>query len=66
MSASLNWGRCATRAVLMIPGPTELPYPVIQAMNQPPAIQYDRAFDEDGAGADHARAARACSRPATR
>src|SRR5437879_13106670 len=31
----------------MIPGPTELPVPVIQAMNQPAAIQYDRSFDED-------------------
>src|SRR5687767_13717905 len=30
----------------MIPGPTELAFPVIQAMNQPPAIQYDRSFDE--------------------
>src|SRR5919198_3533179 len=30
----------------MIPGPTELPPPVIQALNQPPAIQYDRSFDE--------------------
>src|SRR5437899_9891540 len=30
----------------MIPGPTELPPAVIQAMNQPPTIQYDRAFDE--------------------
>jgi aspartate aminotransferase-like enzyme len=30
----------------MIPGPTELPVPVIQALNQPPAIQYDRSFDE--------------------
>jgi aspartate aminotransferase-like enzyme len=30
----------------MIPGPTELPFPVIQAMNQPPTIQYDRSFDE--------------------
>jgi aspartate aminotransferase-like enzyme len=30
----------------MIPGPTELPWPVIQALNQPPAIQYDRGFDE--------------------
>src|SRR5688500_8457100 len=28
----------------MIPGPTELPFPVIQAMNQPPAIQYDKGF----------------------
>src|SRR5215475_4983041 len=31
----------------MIPGPTELPFPVIQAMNQPPAIQYDRSFDDE-------------------
>jgi alanine-glyoxylate transaminase/serine-glyoxylate transaminase/serine-pyruvate transaminase len=31
----------------MIPGPTELPWPVIQAMNQPPAIQYDLAFDTE-------------------
>src|SRR2546426_1787839 len=31
----------------MIPGPTELPFPVIQAMNQPPTIQYDRSFDEE-------------------
>jgi aspartate aminotransferase-like enzyme len=30
----------------MIPGPTELPPPVIQALNQPAAIQYDRSFDE--------------------
>ena len=29
----------------MIPGPTELPWPVIQAMNQPPIIQYDQHFD---------------------
>src|SRR5436853_7261155 len=31
----------------MIPGPTELPFPVSQAMNQPPTIQYDRSFDEE-------------------
>jgi aspartate aminotransferase-like enzyme len=31
----------------MIPGPTELPYPVIQALNRPPAIQYDASFDEE-------------------
>src|SRR5206468_4723516 len=30
---------------LMIPGPTELPWPVIQAMSQPPIIQYDQHFD---------------------
>jgi len=46
MEVPLNWGRCMTRATLMIPGPTELPYPVIQALNQPPAIQYDATFDE--------------------
>src|SRR5437763_13988909 len=46
VSATMNWAQCHTRPVLMIPGPTELPFPVIQAMNQPPAIQYDRHFDE--------------------
>lgn len=46
MSLTTNWSRCHTRPVLMIPGPTELPPPVIQALNQPPAIQYDRSFDE--------------------
>src|SRR5881409_1631820 len=45
-SVTINWAQCHTRPVLMIPGPTELPFPVIQAMNQPPAIQYDRSFDE--------------------
>ena len=45
-STSLSWGRGTSRPVLMIPGPTELPYPVIQALNQPPAIQYDASFDE--------------------
>src|SRR3989449_1984256 len=43
---TINWAQCHTRPVLMIPGPTELPFPVIQAMNQPSAIQYDRSFDE--------------------
>src|SRR5262245_65225826 len=42
----LNWAIPQTRPILMIPGPTELPYSVIQALNQPPAIQYDRSFDE--------------------
>ncbi len=44
--STVNWARCHTRPVLMIPGPTELPPPVIQALNQPPGIQYDRSFDE--------------------
>jgi aspartate aminotransferase-like enzyme len=39
------WAQCQTRPVLMIPGPTELPPPVIQALNRPPAIQYDDSFD---------------------
>lgn len=42
----MNWTQVQTRPTLMIPGPTELPFPVIQALNQPPTIQYDRAFDE--------------------
>jgi aspartate aminotransferase-like enzyme len=46
MKTALNWARATTRPILMIPGPTELPFPVIQAMNQPPAIQYDKSFDE--------------------
>src|SRR5437762_1066494 len=32
---------------LVIPGPTERPFPVIQAMNQPPTIQYDFHFDAE-------------------
>ena len=40
-----RWGVTQTRPILMIPGPTELPFPVIQAMNQPPTIQYDMNFD---------------------
>jgi aspartate aminotransferase-like enzyme len=45
MEPSIRWGVPATRATLMIPGPTELPWPVIQAMSQPPIIQYDQHFD---------------------
>jgi len=45
MPVTINWARCHTRPVLMIPGPTELPPPVIQALNQPPTIQYDDSFD---------------------
>src|ERR671936_3181259 len=44
--STINWTQVHTRPVLMIPGPTELPFPVVQAMNQPSAIQYDRSFDE--------------------
>src|SRR5215813_801311 len=46
VSSTINWTQVQTRPMLMIPGPTELPFPVIQAMNQPPTIQYDRSFDE--------------------
>src|SRR5213595_1122169 len=46
MPVTVRWAQCLTRPVLMIPGPTELPPPVIQAMNQPPSIQYDGTFDE--------------------
>jgi len=46
VSATLNFTQVQTRPILMIPGPTELPWPVIQALNQPPSIQYDRSFDE--------------------
>src|SRR3989440_12230625 len=44
--STINWTQVQTRPMLLIPGPTELPFPVIQAMNQPSAIQYDRSFDE--------------------
>jgi len=45
MEPSIRWGLPQTRAILMIPGPTELPWPVIQALSQPPIIQYDQHFD---------------------
>jgi aspartate aminotransferase-like enzyme len=46
VASTVTWSRAQTRPTLMIPGPTELPWPVIQALNQPPSIQYDRGFDE--------------------
>jgi len=46
VSDAINWTQVQTRPMLMIPGPTELPWPVVQALNQPAAIQYDRGFDE--------------------
>src|SRR5499433_2248693 len=46
MPVTVRWAQSQTRPLLMIPGPTELPPPVIQALNQPPTIQYDRSFDE--------------------
>jgi len=44
---SIKWAVPQARVILMIPGPTEIPFPVIQAMNQPPVIQYDQTFDVD-------------------
>src|SRR4029453_3809168 len=44
MDSRIQWGTPQARAILMIPGPTELPWTVIQAMNQPPTIQYDQRF----------------------
>ncbi|PWU22329.1 MAG: hypothetical protein C5B48_10220 [Candidatus Rokuibacteriota bacterium] len=45
MEPTIRWSVPQTRATLMIPGPTELPWPVMQAMSQPPIIQYDQHFD---------------------
>ena len=42
---SIKWAVPQAREILMIPGPTEIPFPVLQAMNQPPVIQYDASFD---------------------
>ena len=44
---SIKWAMPQAREILMIPGPTEIPFPVIQAMNHPPVIQYDQTFDVD-------------------
>src|SRR5882672_10038234 len=44
--STINWTQVQTRPMLMIPGPTELPWPVVQALNAPATIQYDRGFDE--------------------
>ena len=44
---SIKWAVPQAREILMIPGPTEIPFPVLQAMNQPPVIQYDQTFDVD-------------------
>ncbi|MBI4591651.1 MAG: alanine--glyoxylate aminotransferase family protein [Candidatus Rokubacteria bacterium] len=45
MEPSIRWASGNNRPILMIPGPTELPWPVLQAMSQPPMIQYDLNFD---------------------
>ncbi len=45
MDSTIRWGVTHSHPILMIPGPTELPFPVVQAMNQPATIQYDMNFD---------------------
>jgi alanine-glyoxylate transaminase/serine-glyoxylate transaminase/serine-pyruvate transaminase len=45
MEPTIRWGATRTQPILMIPGPTELPFPVMAAMNQPATIQYDLNFD---------------------
>ncbi|MGH7349982.1 MAG: pyridoxal-phosphate-dependent aminotransferase family protein, partial [Candidatus Rokuibacteriota bacterium] len=45
MDSTIRWGATQTQPILMIPGPTELPFPVVAAMNQPATIQYDLSFD---------------------
>jgi aspartate aminotransferase-like enzyme len=41
----IRWAAIASHPILMIPGPTELPWPVREAMSQPATIQYDASFD---------------------
>src|SRR5580704_47374 len=45
MDSSIRWSATRTQPIPMIPGPTELPFPVMQALNQPATIQYDMNFD---------------------
>ena len=45
MDTTIRWGTTQSQPILMIPGPTELPFPVVQAMSQPATIQYDLSFD---------------------
>ena len=42
-----HWRRGLDRPILMIPGPTEIPWRVIRAMAQPAMIQYEPPFDEE-------------------
>jgi len=45
MDSTIRWGVTHAHPILMIPGPTELPFPVVAAMNRPATIQYDMNFD---------------------
>jgi aspartate aminotransferase-like enzyme len=47
VTMAINWAQGLSRPILMIPGPTELQHPVIQALNAPPSIQYDPSFDDE-------------------
>ena len=42
-----HWRRGLDRPILMIPGPTEVPWRVLRGMAQPPMIQYEPPFDEE-------------------
>jgi len=42
---SIEWRKGGSHQILMIPGPTEVPWRVIRAMNQPAIMQYDPSFD---------------------
>jgi aspartate aminotransferase-like enzyme len=42
-----HWQRGLDRPILMIPGPTEVPWRVIRAMAQPAMIQYEPPFDDE-------------------
>src|SRR3989304_1995056 len=41
----VEWRKGGSHQILMIPGPTEVPWRVIRAMNQPAMMQYDPGFD---------------------
>ncbi len=45
-ATTIRWGAIEAHPMLMIPGPTELPWAVRQAMSQPAIIQYDQSFDQ--------------------
>lgn len=46
MLPDVNWAYANGRPILMTPGPTEIPFPVMHALAQPPQVQYDISFDE--------------------
>jgi aspartate aminotransferase-like enzyme len=46
MIPELNWASVHGHLVLMVPGPTEIPFRMLQALAQPPQVQYDIAFGE--------------------